>query len=375
MTDSISRSFNILLRAIKLNSFFNNKLDKKDLHILLIERLLKNTFSYRKVSSSDNNDAYEDKDLDTYQLDSIHLMYFAIEFALTCCEKINKPVLRRNICSFCNASPKNIRLLYEDVVIKFIIYCNELSILLNTFYAVPLNVSMSILKEIKCLTATSEGMYPFEVSYTFNNIIKHLNILDDLHQKTIPFIFYGMMYKNYSKRELEIYVEQLMHNRALNNTRFAATFYSVKTQTVPEHFCAIFLDTHEKIFFFYNPLAKKEQLFVKWYELLQTKDDESWQFITNTNRHQDENKLCGIYSIRFVTKMLDYIRYSSKLNSINVFGVPGKELIVFFKKYFDNTIDLDEKMYSFRNRYVINSNINHLFLSCCANLNRDLFNF
>lgn len=282
----------------------------------------------------------------------LHLLFY--------CLKVAKDVKGSSKikCNFCAVSGKHKQLVALEE--KFLAYVSsfkqELSVLLNAFYEIPLPVIYDFFKCWKVSTNTKSGMYPFDVCQVIFNEKK---IYDSSFNT--PNRFYGILYKHNEQSDCvyKLYADLILNDAYEKGSTCSLLLYATGTIVEPQHFCAFFVDHVTRTVFFYNSLGEKDQvveeaLINKINHINYEKQLPEYKFVFNKGKQQKNNKLCGIYATRFLVRM---------------YNCESKDRLEFFHDIFDVDDDLDTEMCKMQVEFVHVNNTNTYLLPNTAMFN------
>lgn len=246
-------------------------------------------------------------------------------------------------CELCNKS-QNDPSVY-NFLLKIVNNAKSYSNLINSFYEIPLTLSQTVFSFLKPFTTTREGTYAFDLN---NMLLIKMKSLDIKKSK-----YYGIYYSTTPTLLLEYYFKEIINDYKKNNIEYASLIYGTgASPRKPEHWCGIFIDHLNREFFFYNSLAKQSQLDKKLFYFFANLN---YSFITNNNKQQYDNNLCGIFACDFIIRML----INSTLNN----DTDSKlNVITSNMEYFYNNIDINKNL----DKY-FEDNIQYNFISKILN--------
>ena len=294
--------------------------------------------SSRAVATSFRDTSYTETDFDSDSVEE--------EFDNDGGKKLNNSRKKYSSCAFCREDDASTK--YDSTsdafgagttFEKFKVFFSRsrqcFSILFNAYFGVNLIVAQEFFKSIKPACHTKTGTYPFDVCQLFLDYLK-ISKLKFLYK------FMGVIYNEqlHDADSIKIIYDSIVLNITKNNNTellttppklpILAYYYSTGCETVPKHWCGIFIDLYTGVYIFYNSLAgasheNKNLYFVlkklvynnnKQLTVNQTCETRStnssecddfqqddFVYATNKYRHQGKNKLCGLFVLRFFDVM------------------------------------------------------------------------
>lgn len=289
-----------------LNSeFLTNSKNQNNKHIKLFKKII----CMKGYILNDETNIH----LDNFVIKILHLLLYLVSYVS------NKE------CIFCS---KNY---IDDIMAIVSIKKPSLIILINSFFQIPLKNIKEFFTIIKINTNTKDGTYSFDLNLMILDNIK-LNLLKKSYYKYFEYI--GIIYDKSSEQNISEYAETIASIYKFDNLKNFGLIHSVGEPKNPEHWCAIYINLNKNLFFFYNSLAKEKQLSKKLYSILNPLYNNNLMFITNNNRQQFKNNLCGIFATNFLFKMFEYDIENSLSNN--------NYLIDFFNREFNFEQNMDD---------------------------------
>ena len=242
-------------------------------------------------------------------------------------------IILKEECVYCknNNSQEN---MYFEITKRKHVYIN----VLNIFYGLNMNITRKFFSILKLAINTGKGIYAYDLNSIILEYIKYNNIFN-AHDYS-HFEYMGILYRADSDLTIYSYAKDCVY-LGKNNDKYCGIIYSVNTHEEPEHWCGYFYDPVNRILFFYNSLAKPNQLDFTLYNNFY-KLDNCTRFVYNTCQQQFKNNLCGIFAARFLFLMYE------KCNTDEREG--------YFKQEFDTAINKDDESEQFQKNYVFNTN-------------------
>lgn len=288
--------------------------------------------------------------LNSNKKDMLHLIYYSLLCIRNATEK--RKIFTHPKCMFCSSPPSS----EERMLTCISNFKQEMAFLLNCFFEAPLNLTYDFFRFLKLGTNTRSGMYPFDVCQVFFNEKKVMDMCVSNSNR-----FYGILFKCHdrNKKNHDTFAYTIIQDRILKKSDCAMLIYSTGTPIEPEHFCSYFIDHKTAVVYFYNSLANKKQFEsasgftarLSHAAQLSGIPEIKYTTITNTHRQQRDNKLCGMFATSFLMSM---------------YACESCDREQYFKHFFDQNIDMDEKMYEVQEEFVNANNTNNYLLTNCA---------
>ncbi len=214
-------------------------------------------------------------------------------------------------CLFCaNARNPNYVNMY-----KLLFYQNKAhyEVMLNTFFNCNALLVQQVFEMVLPPCFPHQGTYAWDLHIFLRDRFAKMNNLRTVpsycHGKVLDHIdYHGVIYKEMTDDALFLNALSILERYLLHGRTRHALLYSTKSITSPEHWCGVFIDFKCSAAFFYNSLAKHEQLDMRLLSILKrlleiARPGVRMEFYTNTDRLQNDSKLCGLFVFDFFTWM------------------------------------------------------------------------
>lgn len=270
----------LLVNKIVLNHFDNYH----------VEKIKTTLFKLKKIKSSNEfkNEfpiiVGNNINVDSISFNFCHIIYY--------CHLVIKNFSKHKpVCQFCKHKPKK----SFNICSRIQTFKSQIKILICNFYSIPITLIQRIFSRFKPFVYTVDGTYGSDLIELILNYFRS----QDFNQTRR---FVGVLYADDSDEIVKNFAVEINYLHQKENISDFLLIFSVKSQTSPQHWCGIFIDFDQQIFYFYNSLNKKTHLDDRLYKLLKQANPEL-KFKTNSARQQYNNNLCGIFSLYFLTKM------------------------------------------------------------------------
>ena len=249
------------------------------------------------------------------------------------------------LCHYAN-STKMFNDQIEKIATDISINKKNFAIFFNSFFHVPFTQAQKFFYLVKLNTNTKNGMFPFDLSLM---IIDKISYYQNIIKSCSNLKYFGVVYPFAENANLDNYVNEIYNyyktNKKLNACLIQTTGKNVNE---PIHFCGIFIDFQLMNYFFYNSLAKPEQLNLDLFKKLKmVAEFNNLTAYYNNNRQQYDNSLCGIFSSKFIFDMAQ---------------TETEDRVEFFNEHFNFSKNLDKHSEQFQVDYISpNKDDNYLF--------------
>jgi hypothetical protein len=244
-------------------------------------------------------------------------------------------------CVFCNYDT-NDEINYENNQLKwsYFLYLlkKEFISFLNSFFEVDFVLAQVVLTRIKNTIYTKNGTTGLDMNQFIYDEIKRINRIDVSYR--------GLMYSIIKEDTLYMLCTNILFDLVNNFKKIFIIPYSVNTISNPQHWCVIIVDFTNHCLFFYNSLAKSKQtpklIMNRMVDFFSNSIKQDLQIHVNTARQQGSSKLCGLFVINFISKMVfedNDKRVSLFYNTFNKKGKIDEMIYLEQKKYIYELID------------------------------------
>lgn len=186
----------------------------------------------------------------------------------------------------------------------------------NTWFNTDLARTLQLFEGMKPICSPFDGTYGWDLNLIMLNNLKKSNHIRSAHYVQ----YHGILYKYETFTSVAFKAISIVKSYFNNGITNFALIYSVKKVFQPEHWCGIFIDFNNNNYYFYNSLAREDQinklLFNMINYLLEKINMPRLTFITNENRQQEDSKLCGMYVYHFIKTMSE----ENPANRLNLFN-------------------------------------------------------
>lgn len=217
-----------------------------------------------------------------------------------------------NECEFCKVSKTD-----NETFSRFLIFVykhrESFAHFFNAYFNTDLALTLEYFKRLKPICSPFSGTYGWDLNLMLLGRLKKTNRshMEDFVQ------YHGIIYNQEDPHSIATKALSVVLSHLYRGINKFAFIYSVNKVFTPEHWCGIFIDFKLGRYFFYNSLAKKGQVNMDLFNmincLLEHYGEPALEFITNYERQQEKSKLCGMYVFHFIHKMSNSTAKRSEL--------------------------------------------------------------
>lgn len=200
----------------------------------------------------------------------------------------------------------------------------------NSSFQVPLFIIKRVLANFYYAVNTKDGMYGFDLALIAQN---GLDRSRNYEKKNYEFM--GIVYQANEFNKNDFFANEIFFcTNILKISNIGFLHATGKKISQPEHWCGVFIDGVNKKYYFYNSLAKKNQINTEIFKCLNLIEPKrKYKFITNYSKQQGKNNLCGIYAHNFLESMKKLQTQDKEDFFNNHFNKEGN-----FDKVFENVV-------------------------------------